>query len=236
MRLQGRLTEWDDAGGFGYITSLGDQSRILVYVSEFPDDKRRPIATDLLTYEVGRDERGEPRATAVLFMTPTSPKRSHEVSKASGIGSRPLVLILGLLLVAATIIGFATLATSGSHRPNAAVSTSAASDDVFAAAFRNQTSGLAVKGQGVVTRVLSDDNSGSRHQRFILRLPSGQTLLMAHNIDVAPRLVGLAVGDTVSFSGVYEWNAEGGVVHWTHRDPGGTHAAGWLKHNGQTSQ
>ncbi|QOY51204.1 DUF3465 domain-containing protein [Candidatus Sulfurimonas baltica] len=40
---------------------------------------------------------------------------------------------------------------------------------------------------GDVIRVLSDDNTGSRHQRFIIRLSSGQTLLIAHNIDLAPK-------------------------------------------------
>ena len=87
-----------------------------------------------------------------------------------------------------------------------------------------------------MVRVLPDDNSGSRHQRFILRLDSGQTVLVAHNIDLAPRLDLLKEGDTVSFSGEYEWNEKGGVIHWTHRDPNGNHAAGWLKYNGQIYQ
>lgn len=43
-------------------------------------------------------------------------------------------------------------------------------------------------GEGVVDRALSDDNDGSRHQRFILRLASGQTLLIAHNIDISLRI------------------------------------------------
>ncbi len=81
--------------------------------------------------------------------------------------------------------------------------------------------------------MLADDNEGARHQRFIVRLDSGQTLLVAHNIDIAPRVEGLAAGDVVAFRGVYEWNAEGGTVHWTHRDPGGVHAAGWLRYDGR---
>lgn len=93
-----------------------------------------------------------------------------------------------------------------------------------------------VQGSGVVVRILPDDEDGSRHQRFILRTPSGQTLLVAHNIDLAPRVSGLAVGDTVDYSGEYVWNAKGGVVHWTHHDPSGRHVAGWLKHAGQTYQ
>ena len=103
-------------------------------------------------------------------------------------------------------------------------------------AFTEQKSGSQVTGEGTVTKLLSDDNEGSRHQRFILTLASGQTLLVAHNIDLAPRLTSLKTGDAVAFNGVFEWNAKGGVIHWTHRDPSGRHQAGWLKHAGQTYQ
>ena len=103
-------------------------------------------------------------------------------------------------------------------------------------AFEQNRSNVQVEGRGVVRRILPDDNDGARHQRFIVALESGQTLLIAHNIDVAPRVVGLRVGDAVAFSGEYEWNPEGGVIHWTHRDPVKRHPAGWLKHNGTTYQ
>jgi hypothetical protein len=93
-----------------------------------------------------------------------------------------------------------------------------------------------VRGSGTVIRILSDDDTGSRHQRFILRLPSGQTLLIAHNIDLAPRIPALHAGDRVSFYGEYAWNNKGGVIHWTHRDPAGRHIAGWLEHDGRRYQ
>jgi hypothetical protein len=88
----------------------------------------------------------------------------------------------------------------------------------------------------VVTRILADDLAGSRHQRFVVRLASGQTVLIAHNIDIAPRVAGLQKGDRVRFYGEYMWNEKGGMVHWTHHDPDGRHVAGWLKHNGRTYQ
>jgi molybdopterin converting factor small subunit len=91
-----------------------------------------------------------------------------------------------------------------------------------------------VEGVGVVQRVLADDNDGSRHQRFILELADGRTVLVAHNIDLAPRLTNLDRGDTVAFFGEFEPNPQGGVIHWTHRDPAGRHVAGWLKHDGRT--
>ena len=109
-------------------------------------------------------------------------------------------------------------------------------DSVLANAFSNHLSNVRVQGEGVVTKILPDDNDGSRHQRFIIRLRSGQTILIAHNIDLAPRIPGLSEGDAVSFNGEYIWNSKGGTVHWTHRDPSRRHLTGWLKHNGQTFQ
>ncbi|AOW15466.1 hypothetical protein LPB72_16975 [Hydrogenophaga crassostreae] len=97
-----------------------------------------------------------------------------------------------------------------------------------------QRSGVQVTGEGTVFKLLKDDNQGSRHQRFLIELPEGQTLLVAHNIDLAPRINKLNTGDTVAFHGVYEWNAHGGVIHWTHHDPAGRHEGGWLKHSGKT--
>lgn len=106
----------------------------------------------------------------------------------------------------------------------------------IAEAFKNRQSGLQVNSSGTVSKILSDDNEGSRHQRFILSLSNGQTLLIAHNIDLAPRIAGIGVGDNVAFYGQYEFNNKGGVVHWTHHDPQGRHLGGWLKHKGQTYQ
>ena len=118
----------------------------------------------------------------------------------------------------------------------AAKTVAPATTDALARAFSQHRSGVQVAGEGVVSQLLADDKDGRRHQRFVLRLASGQTVLVAHNIDLAARLDGLAVGDRVAFNGVYEWNAKGGTVHWTHRDPARQHEAGWLRHQGRTVQ
>jgi hypothetical protein len=112
----------------------------------------------------------------------------------------------------------------------------AGDDSAIGRAFKNRTSNVQVEGEGIVTRILADDLAGRRHQRFVVRLASGQTVLIAHNIDIAARVAGLQEGDSVRFYGEYVWNAQGGMVHWTHHDPDGRHVAGWLKHNGQTHQ
>jgi len=103
-------------------------------------------------------------------------------------------------------------------------------------AFKNNQSDIQVGGSGEVVKILPDDTKGSRHQKFIIELNSGQTLLIAHNIDIAPRISTLNVGDHINFYGEYEWNSEGGVVHWTHHDPSGRHEGGWLNHDGKIYQ
>ncbi|WP_373796676.1 DUF3465 domain-containing protein [Neisseria dentiae] len=107
---------------------------------------------------------------------------------------------------------------------------------ILQTAYEQKQSNIQVEGSGVVVKTLPDDNKGSRHQRFILKLAGGQTLLVAHNIDLAQKIKGLKKGDTVEFYGEYEWSQQGGVIHWTHHDPQGRHADGWLKHNGVTYQ
>lgn len=110
------------------------------------------------------------------------------------------------------------------------------SDKTIQNAFDNKSRDLQVGGSGKVIKILQDDNKGKKHQRFILKLSSGQSLLIAHNIDLAPKINDLRVGDHVNFYGEYEWNSKGGVVHWTHHDPNGRHEGGWLNHGDRLYQ
>lgn len=99
-------------------------------------------------------------------------------------------------------------------------------------AYQSKQSDIQVQGTGKVIKVLKDDTKGSRHQKFLVKLPSNLTLLIAHNIDLSPRLANIKAGDRIEFYGEYEWNNKGGVIHWTHHDPRKKHKDGWLKHNG----
>lgn len=90
-----------------------------------------------------------------------------------------------------------------------------------------------VQGSGIVVKVLKDDTNGLQHQKFLLKVSDNITILIAHNIDLAPRVDDIHEGDTVGFKGEYIYTPKGGTVHWTHKDPRGNHAAGWLEHNGK---
>jgi hypothetical protein len=138
------------------------------------------------------------------------------------------------LLIAGVLL-FTAGCTGPQPAPHAVESVSN-SDQELASAFESHRTGFQITGEGEVSRILPDDNEGARHQRFIIRLRNGHTLLIVHNIDVAPRIKNLQVSDIIGFSGEYEWNAQGGVIHWTHHDPAGRHIAGWIQYKGQRYQ
>ena len=94
------------------------------------------------------------------------------------------------------------------------------------------TDGLWWEGRGVVERVLPDDTTPPRHQRFFLRDDRGRSLFFAHNVDEAPRVPDLREGDEISFRGEWRDNERGGAMHWTHRAGAGRRKGGWLERDG----
>lgn len=141
-----------------------------------------------------------------------------------------------ILIVVATLLIYGFVNENGISIPTSFSQSHQNSESTLQKAYKNRQSDLQVQGKGVVIKLLRDDLKGSRHQKFILKLRTGQTLLISHNIDLAPRIDSLRAGDTVEFYGEYEWNSKGGVIHWTHHDPDGRHVGGWLKHKSKTYQ
>ncbi len=148
---------------------------------------------------------------------------------------KPLTIKRALWLFALFVIAALVRNYTGSAPQTEPQPRSEAGAITVEVANERQLSEVMLDATGVVSSTLPDDNKGSRHQRFILKLPSGHTVLVAHNIDLAQR-VPLASGDQVTIHGQYEWNERGGVLHWTHQDPGGRHEGGWIEHDGQRYQ
>ena len=143
---------------------------------------------------------------------------------------RPFATIAALLVVGAYYL-FTGQMPGGQDGPSGEPSTNPVSE-----AFLNQRSDVMVEFEGHVTRLLPDDNEGSRHQKFIVSMANKHTVLVSHNIDLAPRIDTIALGQPIKVSGEYEYNNRGGVVHWTHHDPAGRHPGGWIEYAGRRYQ
>lgn len=96
MRQQGRITTWNDDKGFGFITRNGDGPIVFVHVHAFKDRRRRPLGGERVTYAVGRDAKGRPRAIDVAFVGATTANPTHGAPS-------PATAVVGALFLAALV-------------------------------------------------------------------------------------------------------------------------------------
>lgn len=131
----------------------------------------------------------------------------------------------------------ATITACGPGSTQAASASAQADDAAVAADFASNQSTVEVTADGIVVGVLADRRSSDgTHEQFIIRLTSQNlTVEIEHNISIAQR-VPVAVGDYVIVHGEYIWNASGGLIHFTHHDPQGTHEGGYIVDKGKTYQ
>lgn len=95
MRFVGRITEWNDARGFGFVVPNGGGERAFVHIKAFDRRGSRPFEGALVSYDVGMDERRRPQALAVRFAgSPGGRTRArHRLAWRSVIGATTLVLL-----------------------------------------------------------------------------------------------------------------------------------------------
>jgi len=111
MRYQGKLTQWNDEKGFGFITPNGGSERVFVHIKSFQSRHRRPAEDVLLTYELQVDTNGRARAENVAFAGTARPA----VAAQRGDSALPMVWlgIFVLALVAAAVRGVLPFAVLG---------------------------------------------------------------------------------------------------------------------------
>ncbi|ALV08008.1 DUF1294 domain-containing protein [Roseateles depolymerans] len=70
MRVEGKVIQWDDAKGYGFIAPSAGGSKIFVHARAFGLRSRRPFVGERVSYEVGLDGQGKSRAMNVRSLEP----------------------------------------------------------------------------------------------------------------------------------------------------------------------
>lgn len=100
MRYQGKITDWKDDQGFGFITPNGGGQQIFVHIKSFSNRQRRPAGNEIVTYELTTDAKGRSQAGSVAFVGERVPSAT-----SSGRSSTSLVLAAAFLIfVAASVL------------------------------------------------------------------------------------------------------------------------------------
>jgi len=108
MRLVGRLHDWNDARGFGFVTPNGGGERAFVHVRAFESRMRRPAEGDLLSFEVTTDARGRRNASAVRFAgasAPASADRHARTRRARPFRATRFASVFALALLGGVALG-----------------------------------------------------------------------------------------------------------------------------------
>jgi uncharacterized membrane protein YsdA (DUF1294 family)/cold shock CspA family protein len=117
MRHQGKITEWRDDRGFGFITPKGGGQKVFVHVKSFSNRRRRPLGNEFVGYELVANQKDRPRAENVVFMND-----SLTIPAEHGAGAFLLPGLFLLFVAAAVLAGQLPLFVLGLYLVASAVS------------------------------------------------------------------------------------------------------------------
>jgi len=104
VRCKGVISDWNDERGFGFIQPAEGGARVFLHIKAIRDRTVRPINGKRVTYELGRDDRGRPRAESVRdSLAPTAPARQPGMKPHLALAAIASALFLaGVALLAFT--------------------------------------------------------------------------------------------------------------------------------------
>jgi uncharacterized membrane protein YsdA (DUF1294 family)/cold shock CspA family protein len=93
MRFQGKITDWKDDKGFGFITPNGGGNQVFVHIKSFSNRQGRPVGNEIVTYELKTDANGRVRAESVAFVT-----KPDVTAAASASSTFPIIWTVSFLV------------------------------------------------------------------------------------------------------------------------------------------
>jgi uncharacterized membrane protein YsdA (DUF1294 family)/cold shock CspA family protein len=105
VRLVGRISEWNDDRGFGFITPHGGAERVFVHIRSLERGSRRPAQGLLVSFLPVRDAKGRTNATAVRFAGARAPVPQPTTTPAGRSARLAIAAAFAAVLAAAIAVG-----------------------------------------------------------------------------------------------------------------------------------
>jgi uncharacterized membrane protein YsdA (DUF1294 family)/cold shock CspA family protein len=83
LRYQGRITDWNDERGFGFVVPDSGGERVFLHIKSFARSGRRPVGHEVVSYEIRHDDRNRPQTARVYYAqaghthSPFAPSRTE---------------------------------------------------------------------------------------------------------------------------------------------------------------
>lgn len=101
MRFQGRITEWKDDRGFGFITPNGGGPRVFLHFRAMQSGEPRPTVGEMVTYESVAVPGKGPRAENVSHVDRKPSRRTAAVEERRGGWGGTLAATIALAIIIA---------------------------------------------------------------------------------------------------------------------------------------
>ncbi|TXH69893.1 MAG: DUF1294 domain-containing protein [Lysobacteraceae bacterium] len=102
MRYQGRITDWNDEKGYGFVKPHGGGESTFVHIKAFSRPPRRPADGDVITYSITSDAQGRLRAEDVRFAISLS--REDDRAKRAASPLQAIATVFALFFVVGLLI------------------------------------------------------------------------------------------------------------------------------------
>ncbi|OYY95826.1 MAG: hypothetical protein B7Y41_00625 [Hydrogenophilales bacterium 28-61-23] len=94
MRYQGRISNWKDDKGYGFVVQNGASEPVFAHIKSFSNRQRRPVGDEIVSYEIATEANGRKRAENIEFVSTSS----TEAWKTKG-GTFPMKKLIVLILI-----------------------------------------------------------------------------------------------------------------------------------------
>jgi len=109
MKLQGKVLNWNDDKGFGFVEPNGGGQRAFVHIKSFKYGSKRPVNGDLIIYELVKESNNKFKAVKVQFASDAREankrKKAYNKSNGSRVITRIFTITFCFALLASVAMG-----------------------------------------------------------------------------------------------------------------------------------